>query len=170
MTDLRYPIGKFMAPDVIDDRAVQGWIDELERFPADMRAAVERVGAEGLERTYRPGGWTARQVVHHVADSHMHSVVRFKWALTEDLPTIKAYDEQAVAELVDYRAPVASSLALLEALHARWVLLLRGLTREQWEREFVHPESGQRIGLRLQTAIYAWHGKHHRAHVELAGG
>jgi len=167
VTDLRYPIGEFVVPETIDDRLLSGWIEDIARFPADLRAAVERIGPERLERTYRPGGWTARQVVHHVADSHLHSVVRFKWALTEDRPTIKAYDEQKCAELADYREPVEPSLALLDAVHARWVLLLRALTPEQWDRDFVHPESGQVVPLRVQAAIYAWHGKHHLAHVEL---
>ena len=123
-----------------------------------------------LDTRYRPGGWTARQVVHHLADSHINSYVRFKWALTEDEPVIKAYHEERWAELVDYRAtPIVTSLDLLDALHERWSSLLKNLDSDQLDRTFIHPESG-RTPLRVNIGIYAWHGRHHLAHIELVRG
>ena len=119
-----------------------------------------------LDTPYRPGGWTVRQVVHHVPDSHLNSLVRFKWALTEDRPTIKAYDEKGWAALPDYQViPIAHSLDLLESLHVRWVGLLRNLSWTQLQREFVHPESGP-VSLAETIGAYAWHGQHHLAHIQ----
>ena len=165
-TDPRYPIGPFEAPAEITPERIAGWIDEIEALPADLRATVEPLSEAQLDTPYREGGWTVRQVVHHVADSHMNSVTRFKWALTEDRPTIKDYREQLWAELADAGLPVGPSLDLLTALHTRWVTLLRSMDGDDWKREFVHPESGP-VALGVNVAIYAWHGKHHRAHAEL---
>lgn len=169
MTDaletLRYPIGRFQAPEPVAEADRRAWIRDLERLPALLRRAVEPLAPGQLDTPYRPGGWSVRQVVHHLADSHLNSFVRFKLALTEDRPTIKPYDEAAWAELPDVAAtPVAVSLDLLEALHARWVHLLGALDERQLAREFLHPESGT---LRLDHTIglYAWHGRHHLAHV-----
>ena len=162
---LRYPIGKFEAPAVVSADAVRAWIDEIERLPGALRSVIESLTPEQLEVPYRPGGWCGRQVVHHVADSHMNSFVRFKWALTEDRPTIKAYHEDRWAELPDYTdVPVSTSLRFLEALHERWVTLLRGLSADDRQREFVHPDSGP-VRLDVNIGIYAWHGRHHLAHV-----
>lgn len=163
---LRYPIGRFRAPDEIDAARIDTWIDEIESFPARLRAVVGDLPPDVLDTPYRPGGWTVRQVVHHLADSHLHSIIRFKWTLTEDTPTIKAYFEDRWAELADSRAPIDTSLDLLEALHARWVVLLRGLDAEELDRAFHHPESDTRVRLRENVGIYAWHGRHHLAHVE----
>jgi len=162
--DLRYPIGKFedLAPVTVDDRI--RWIEQIESLPEQMRDAVEGLGDAQLDTPYRPGGWTIRQVVHHVPDSHLNSYVRFKWALTEDEPVIKAYDEVGWANLADYGAPVGPSLNFLAALHAKWVTLLRSMTDEQWARRFVHPVSGP-MALAQAVGSYAWHGRHHLAHI-----
>ncbi len=168
MTDLqvlKYPIGEFEPPAEVTGGQVEAWIREIERLPAELRALVEPLSPEQLDTPYRPGGWTVRQVVHHLADSHLNSLVRFKWALTEDRPTIKAYWEDRWAELADYAEPIEVSLDLLDALHRRWVALLRSLGPEQLAREFVHPESGP-VELAVNVGIYAWHGRHHRSHIE----
>ncbi len=165
-TNLRHPIGPFEAPAEITPEHIAGWIDAIEALPAQLRATVEPLAEAQLDTPYRPGGWTVRQVVHHVADSHLNSLMRFKWALTEERPTIKDYREQRWAELADAQLPVGPSLDLLAALHTRWVALLRSLDGDDWQREFVHPESGP-VALGVNVGIYAWHGRHHRAHVEL---
>lgn len=163
---LRYPIGQFRSPDLIDRDQRAAWVDDIATLPRDLRAVVESLDDVHLGMRYRPGSWTVRQVVHHVADSHLNSFVRFKWALTEQRPRIKAYDEVAWAELGDAgQAPVAPSLDLLDALHARWVVLLESLSLDDWRRTFIHPESGP-IQLGANVGVYAWHGRHHLAHVE----
>ena len=165
MHDLRYPIGEFEPPADVTGEQVDAWIRDIERLPADLRAVVEPLSPEQLDTPYRPGGWTVRQVVHHLADSHLNSLVRLKWALTEDRPTIKAYSEDRWAELADYRAPIEVSLDFLDALHRRWAALLRALAPADLEREFVHPDSGP-VRLAVNVGVYAWHGRHHLAHVE----
>lgn len=165
MEALRFPIGRFeWSGDITAAQRLQ-WIEDIEAAPAQLRAAVEGLKEEQLNEPYRPGGWTVRQVVHHLADSHMNSLIRFKLALTEEQPTIKPYDEAAWAELSDSKeAPIALSLALLEQLHARWGLLLRSVSEEQWERAFVHPDSGV-VRLDVNLGTYSWHGRHHIAHI-----
>ena len=164
-TDLRYPIGKFAPPasSTPDDR--RGRIEEIAELPAALRAAVEGLSPAQLDTPYRPGGWTVRQVAHHVPDSHINAYVRFRLALTEQEPTIKPYEERAWAELADARTlPADVSLALLDALHDRWTTLLRALPDEAWGRRLHHPESGVHT-LDWMLALYAWHGRHHVAHV-----
>jgi hypothetical protein len=165
MDELRYPIGTFQfAPDRGPEQRTQ-WLAQIADAPANLRAAIAGLAPERLETPYRPGGWTVRQVVHHVADSHLNSYVRFRLALTEDLPTIKPYREDRWAELSDARtAAVETSLALLDALHQRWVLLLRSFGPAEFAREFRHPELGV-VSLERTTALYAWHGRHHTAHI-----
>ncbi len=161
MDDLRYPIGKFDG-----EGELRQWIDEIAAAPAQLRAAVQGLSPQQLDTPYRPGGWTVRQVVHHVPDSHLNCYVRFRLALTEDEPTIKPYDEGRWASLVDARtAPVEVSLALLESLHERWVMLLRSLTPSDWKRTFRHPELGV-VTLERTAGLYAWHGRHHVAHIK----
>ncbi len=165
MSDLAYPIGKFTwsGPGSGEGRARR--IAEIAAAPAALRDAVAGLTDAQLETPYRPGGWTVRQVAHHVPDSHLNAYVRFKLAVTEDAPTIKPYDEAAWAELADVKTvPVATSLALLEALHARWVALLRSFREADWARTFQHPELGV-VPLEKNLALYAWHGRHHVAHV-----
>ena len=165
MTDLRYPIGKFHFEGPLTDQQKQASMDEIARTPANLRAAVMGLSEAQLDTPYRPSGWTVRQVVHHMPDSHLNSYVRFKLALTEDEPTIKPYAEDRWAELADTKAtPVGVSLTLLESLHERWVHLLQSLTREEWKRTFRHPDLGP-MSLEKTLALYAWHGRHHVAHV-----
>jgi hypothetical protein len=167
MDHLRYPTGPFvMEPNPTPAHRAQ-WISEIERAPALIRAAVSALPEGGLDKPYRPGGWTARQVVHHVADSHINSYVRFRLALTEDEPTIKTYQESRWAELTDARtSPVDVSFQLLDALHSRWVTLLRSLTDADHAKKFNHPELGM-VNLTRNLALYAWHGRHHEAHIRL---
>ena len=163
--DLRYPIGMFSGTNPVTQHQVDIWVGDMSALPADLRQTVSGLSDTQLDTPYRPGGWTARQVVHHLPDSHMNSLVRFKWALTEARPVIKAYDEKGWAELPDCRKPIAPSLDLLDALHRRWVSLLRSLSWVQLQREFVHPESGPST-LAETVGAYAWHGRHHLAHIE----
>ena len=165
MTDLRYPIGPFAYAGESTEEQRRAFIDRIEAAPARLRAAVDGLTPEQLDTPYRPGGWTVRQVVHHVPDSHINSYCRFRLALTEDSPSAKGYDEAAWAELFDSRtAPVEVSLALLEALHRRWVLLLRAMTPADFARTFLHSELGP-VTLDRNLALYAWHGDHHVAHI-----
>ncbi len=143
LDELQYPIGHFNVPASIDESQIQTWISDIEALPEDLRRVVERLSESQLDMPYRPGGWTIRQVVHHLPDSHMNAFVRFKWALTEDRPRIKTYFEDRWASLSDYSSvPISVSLGFLEALHERWVGLLRCLGPEDLDREFIHPESG----------------------------
>jgi uncharacterized damage-inducible protein DinB len=143
----------------------QAYLDDIAQTPAKLREAVKGMSDVQLDTPYRPGGWTVRQVVHHVPDSHLNSYVRFKLALTEDEPTIKPYAEDRWAELADTKAtPIEVSLTLLDSLHDRWVRLLRSLTAEEWKRTFRHPDLGP-MTLEKTLALYAWHGRHHVAHV-----
>jgi len=165
--DPRYPIGKFSFPQSSTAAERDLWIAEIEETPAKLRAAAEGLTPAQLDTPYREGGWTARQVIHHVPESHMNAYIRFKLALTEDEPTIKPYDEAAWARLGDVPStPVETSLVLLEALHERWVRVLRMLDDSAFARTFRHPELGL-IRLDQNLALYAWHGKHHVAHVAL---
>jgi hypothetical protein len=165
MQDLRYPIGRFEHQGPVDGATLAAWIGQIEALPGQLRDAVSRLTDEQLDTPYRPGGWTIRQVVHHVPDSHLNGYVRCKWALTEDQPLIKTYDEARWAELADYRTvPVETSLRFLAAIHEKWVALLRVLTREQLSRRFVHPDWGT-VELAWNVGNYAWHGRHHLAHV-----
>ncbi len=165
MTDLRYPIGQFEHRGEVTDEDLERWLGEIEALPRALRDAVAGLSDEQLDTAYRPGGWTLRQVVHHIPDSHLNSYVRFKWALTEDEPDIKTYEEARWAELADYRTvPIETSLDFLDLLHRKWAALLRALTPEQWSRRFVHPEWGK-IDLATTAGVYAWHGRHHLAHI-----
>jgi hypothetical protein len=167
-TDLRFPNGNFHLPQVPLDPATRAsLIGEIERMPAAMRELVGGLSDAQLDTRYRPGGWTVRQVVHHVPDSHMNAYVRMKLAVTEDEPAIKVYDEARWAELPEARtAPVALSLDLLDALHRRWCAFLRTLPDSQFQKTYRHPELGV-VPLDTALALYAWHGKHHIAHVQL---
>lgn len=161
---LRYPIGRF---DVKAPFEVETGLEVLEDCPTNLRAAVEGLSDVQLDTPYRPEGWTVRQVVHHVPDSHMNSYVRFHWALTEDSPLIKTYREELWAELPDTLAPPDVSLDLLDAVHRRWLILLRGLTDDDWGKTWRYPEGEGPpvITLKQALALYAWHSRHHVAHV-----
>ena len=163
--DLRYPIGSFKFDGAPTDEVIRRAIAEIAEAPTKLRAAVEGLATEQLDTPYRPGGWTVRQVVHHVPDSHLNSYCRFKLALTEDEPTIRAYHEDRWAELEEARtAPVEVSFALLESLHRRWVLMLNSLAPADFQRTFRHPDIGL-VSLARNTCLYAWHGRHHVAHI-----
>ena len=165
MTDLRYPVGKFEYQGPLGEAQRSVLIQQIADTAANVRHALTALSETQLDTPYRPGGWTVRQVVHHVPDSHMNAYVRFKMALTEDEPTIKTYAEDRWAELADTRAtPIEISLTLLDSLHDRWLHLLRSFSDEHWKRTFRHPELGP-MTLEKTLALYAWHGRHHVAHI-----
>jgi hypothetical protein len=162
--DLRYPIGEFKPPAAISADMRTAAIAAIADMPARMRDAVRDLSEAQLDTPYRPGGWTVRQVVHHVPDSHLNAYIRVKLALTEDNPTIKPYDQDAFAQLPDQKLPIDVSLSLLDALHTRWMTVLRALRPEQFGRRLVHPEIGQ-ISVDYLVQLYGWHSRHHVAHI-----
>ncbi len=165
MHDARYPIGPFRAIQILTSDERRQGIDEIAATPAHMRNAVRDLSDEQLDTPYREGGWSVRQVVHHVPDSHMNAYMRLKFALTEDEPAIKPYDEAAWAGLSDSRdTPIETSLTLLEALHGRWVTLLRALGADDFSRRFRHPDHGV-MTVDWLVSLYSWHGRHHVAHI-----
>jgi len=165
LSDLSYPIGEFSFPESTTAEQRRTWIGEIAAAPAHLRTAISGLNEAQLDAPYRPGGWTVRQVVHHVPESHMNSYIRFKLALTEETPTIKPYDEALWAKLPDIEVtPMQTSLALLDALHMRWVNILEQMSDAEFMRAFRHPELGL-ICLDQNLALYAWHGKHHTAHI-----
>jgi uncharacterized damage-inducible protein DinB len=165
MPDPRYPIGKFSCEGPLTAEQKKQYLDDIEQTPARLRAAVRGLSDEQLDTPYRDGGWTVRQLAHHVPDSHMNAYIRFKLALTEDEPTIRPYMEDRWAELPESKqAPIDVSLALLDSLHQRWTIVLRNIPDADWKRTFRHPEMGL-LSLEKTLALYAWHGRHHVAHV-----
>jgi len=162
--DERYPIGEFDVPSQITRETVESWLTEIEALPKKLRDAVVDLNAEQLDTPYRHDGWTVRQVIHHLADSHMNAYIRCKLALTEEEPTVKTYEEGKWAELPDSMLPITSSLLLLESLHVRWVTFLQNLSIEDYNRTFRHPDNGL-INLKTCIGLYAWHGNHHLAHI-----
>jgi len=164
---LRFPIGKFSPQESYSPQEISALINTIEAAPAKIEEVFKKFSAAQLETPYRQEGWTARQVIHHLSDSHMNAYIRFKWTLTENTPTIKAYNEKAWAETYEIKQDPALSITLLKALHAKWVLLLRSLTQEDLQKSFVHPETGKHVRLDTLTALYAWHGEHHLGHLKL---
>jgi uncharacterized damage-inducible protein DinB len=165
---LRYPTGRlqYSGPMTVQQR--QDLIERIKTFPVRLRALADALPEAALDQPYRPEGWTARQVIHHLVDSHLNAYIRFKLALTEETPTIKPYDESAWARLPDTsHTPIDVSVALLESLHARWSVLLEHLSPEDWQRSVFHPEQRRPITLDEFLALYAWHGDHHLAHIRL---
>ena len=166
MSDPRYPIGRYERRDVLTPEERAACIEQIAATPGAMRDAVGGLTPQQLDTPYREGGWTLRQVVHHVPDSHLNSYCRFKLALTEETPTIRPYDEASWAALSDSRdTPPETSLLLLEALHDRWVRLLRAMPADDFQRTLKHPEHGSVMTLDAMLALYAWHGRHHTAHI-----
>ena len=168
--DLRYPIGKaadqtYGINKAYDEAVKKAHLLDMQMTPGLLENAILNLDEHQLNAQYRPGGWTVKQVVHHVADSHMNAYIRFKLALTEDNPTIKAYDEAAWAELSDSNLPLNISLTLLHALHERWVELMKNMSETDWQKTFFHPEQDKKVMLWDALANYAWHGKHHTAHI-----
>jgi uncharacterized damage-inducible protein DinB len=164
---LRYPTGRFHRPKrPLENAERRQMIDTIARTPAEIRAGIRGLSDEQLDTPYRPGGWTVRQVVHHVPDSHMNAFIRMKLALTEETPTIKPYDEAAWAKLADAReTPIETSLTLLDALHERWVCLMRSMSPSDFSRSLNHPDWDAPMSLDTLLALYAWHGPHHTAHI-----
>ncbi|MDH7446938.1 YfiT family bacillithiol transferase [Aquimarina sp. 2201CG14-23] len=169
--NLQYPIGKFESPNKITKEHISNWIKDIEELPDKISNLVLRFTEQQLETRYRPEGWTARQVIHHIHDSHHNGYIRFKWALTEDTPLIKAYYEDRWAELSDTKhAPIYLSLDIIKTLHAKWVYFLKGLSDEDLEKTFIHPEGNVAISLAEDIGIYAWHGNHHLEHLRIIAG
>jgi len=165
LEQLRHPIGRYQPPDKITQEQRTEWIRTLAELPFNLRKAIDGLTDAQLDTPYRPGGWTVRQLIHHLADSHMNSYVRFRLALTEDAPTIKPYDEAKWAELTDAASgPIQPSLQLLESLHSRLVSLLESFSEADYARTFVHPERGN-VRLDWNLGLYAWHSLHHVAHI-----
>ena len=162
---LRYPVGRFTEVVPFTAAGRSAAIEQLASLPAQVRSAVDGLADAQLDTPYRPDGWTVRQLVHHLADSHMNAFIRINLALTEENPVIKPYDENAWARLADARLPVVSSLRILEGVHERWAATCSSLTEEQWARTFVHPEHGRVMSLEYHTQMYAWHCVHHVAHI-----
>lgn len=162
--DLSYPIGKFDRNFKFTDKLKTQFINDVREVPQKITAAIENLNDEQLDTPYRPDGWTIRQTVHHVADSHLNSIIRFKLALTEDVPTIRPYYEERWAELADSSLPLDASLKMLEGLHSRWTTLLEAMSEKDFERKLLHPDSGE-WSLAQMLGLYAWHGRHHTAHI-----
>ncbi|MCU0435514.1 MAG: putative metal-dependent hydrolase [Bacteroidia bacterium] len=169
LDQLRFPVGKFVSPETITEKDIQGWKYELAQFPRKAQEIVSTLEIHQLAWRYRPDGWNIRQVIHHCADSHMNAYIRTKLLLTEDQPVVKPYHEDLWAELPDTtEAPVEWSLMLLDGVHRRWSLLLNHLTSEQWARTYTHPQYGKVYRLDIVVALYAWHCRHHLAHITQA--
>ena len=166
---LKYPIGEFVKPKILDGLIINKWIKIITGFPHELENLTSGFSVEKLNWKYRPGGWSVKQLVHHCADSHMNSLIRFKLTLTEDSPKIRPYYEDRWAELCDsVDNDIEDSLTLIKSLHKKWVKLLKNLTDEELSLEFVHPEHGSRVALRENIGIYAWHSSHHLAHIKQA--
>lgn len=169
MQNLQYPIGKFIAPTTFASADLSNYISIIESFPDLIKNLTAGLTESQLETPYRPEGWTIRQVVHHCADSHMNSIIRFKLALTEDKPTVKAYQEAEWANLNDSKtANIDASLKIIEGVHQRWVIILKSMSDSDFNKTFIHPVSGKEVALQTATALYAWHCEHHLAHINLA--
>jgi hypothetical protein len=164
-TDPRYPIGKFTPQPSHNAAEISAAIKLIGELPQKLEVSVTGLTNTQLDTPYREGGWTVRQVIHHLADSHMNAYIRFKWTLTEDTPTIKAYNEKLWAETPDASLPVEISISVIKALHQKLTLLLEGLSQEQLLRSFIHPETQKHVALHNLIAMYAWHGAHHTAHI-----
>ncbi|WP_397445575.1 YfiT family bacillithiol transferase [Polaribacter sp. R77954] len=167
LEELKYPIGLANIPENITKKNIENWISDIERFPQELEFLVRDLSENQLETKYREGGWTIRQVIHHCYDSHHNSYIRFKWALTEQQPVIKAYNEKRWAELLDAKSsPILLTIDALKGLHAKWVYLLRMLTDKDLEKSFIHPDGNKNVSLKKNIGIYAWHCQHHYAHIE----
>lgn len=166
---LKFPIGRFIAPNIIDGETIARWIGIIDSFPGQLKQEVQELSQEALQKTYRPNGWSIRQIIHHCADSHMNSLIRFKLALTEDIPIIKPYAEDLWAELIDSKEfAINASINILEGLHLRWVVLLQNMTPSDLDKQFRHPESNEITNIKTNIGLYAWHCEHHLAHIKIA--
>lgn len=164
---LKYPIGKFQCPTDISEDHINKWINELEKLPERLKKLVENLSNDQLETEYRDGGWSVRQVIHHLADSHHHCYTRFKWALTENRPLIKVYNEKDWSELADGKiAPIELSLNYLSALHAKLVYMLKMLSEDDFQKSYIHPDGSVNVSVAENLGKYVWHGNHHLAHIQ----
>jgi len=170
MENLQYPIGKFVAPESATPAMRQEWIAAIAALPQRLEAALDGITDSQLDTPYRPEGWTVRQVVHHLADSHINAYCRLHLVLTEDSPTIKPYFEAKWAQLPDSSLPVAPSLDILRGIHQRWVYLLNNLADTDWQKHYIHPQYGKIYTMDTMSALYAWHGEHHLGHVKIVVG
>ncbi|MBU0695164.1 MAG: putative metal-dependent hydrolase [Bacteroidetes bacterium] len=165
---LKYPIGRFVLADDYTLVEIEDFIDTIRQFPKLLRQEVENLNSEALATPYRPDGWTIKQVIHHCADSHMNALLRFKWTLTEENPTIKPYNEAAFAKLGDYELPIDFSLNMIDGIHQHWIFLLHGMSPEDYNRTYFHPEQQKSFDLKLTLATYSWHCKHLFMHIQKA--
>ncbi|MEP7146398.1 MAG: YfiT family bacillithiol transferase [bacterium] len=164
---LKYPVDRYNPPQTITEENLKSYISDIEKLPENLKNLVSNFSDEKLNTKYRPDGWTVRQVIHHIGDSHMNAIIRFKLALTEDVPIIKPYFEDKWAELGDYKnTPVNVSLSLIESIHKRWIDILKTMEKKDFEKSFFHPEHGKEFSLDEITGMYSWHGKHHYAHID----
>lgn len=165
----KYPIGKFNPPAEISEKQLKEAVEILRLFPEQLRLLVHSLNEKELEKTYRPESWTIRQLVHHIADSHNHAYIRFRWALTEENPTIKAYDEKAWSEMYDNKtAPIAWSITHIEAIHHKMVTIMKAMDEKQWEKTYVHDITKEQKSLKTIALMYAWHSMHHFSHIKNA--
>lgn len=169
LEQLKYPIGQFQCPETISTTVLSSWISDIQQFPNQIMEVVDKLSIEELKLNYRPKGWNIKQVIHHCADSHSNAFIRFKLALTEENPNIKPYKEDLWAELIDGNDDdISHSLLILKGLHHKWILLLHNLNENQWKRTYFHPESKKVYVLKEVAGLYAWHCKHHLAHIKQA--
>lgn len=168
MKNLKYPIGEFQKPEKITSKNINLWVKDIQSLPSDLKKVVAKLSDAQLDTPYRPDGWTVRQVIHHLADSHINAYTRFKLAMTEDNPSIKPYEEALWAELEDGKnAPIALSITLLTVLHKRWVIFLKSVDKKTWaQKSYFHPESKKTFPLSEIIGLYSWHGKHHLAQIQ----
>lgn len=167
-TDLKYPTGNYLKPMTFDRKEVEQWINEIFMFPEKLILMVDDLPSNRLDKTYRPDSWTVRQLVHHCADSHMNAFIRFKWTLTEVNPTIKPYFEAKWAEMDDYKGEISPSIQILKGVHRRWCRLMKAMSKADWQKIYFHPDSALSYKLYEVAALYAWHGLHHLAHMDIA--
>ena len=166
--NLRFPIGEFKKPETITKQHIEDWITSIETLPQSIISVTKNLSEKELNYKYRPNGWTIKQVVHHCADSHINSLIRFKLALTENTPTIKPYFEDRFAKLNDYSESIDASISILIGVHKKLGILLKDLTKEELKREFIHPEHGKHFSIEETIGVYAWHSNHHLAHIKQA--
>ncbi len=165
MEQLQFPVGRFTLPNEVSMEEMKKAMDQISVFPSRILDVVRQLSPVQLDTPYRPGGWTARQVVHHCADSHMNAFIRFKLALTEDAPVIKPYEQAAWAEQADYKMDPEISLILISSVHKRWITLMESMSGSDWDKTFIHPEYNRVQKLKQTVMLYAWHGEHHLGHV-----
>lgn len=164
---LRYPVGRFAPKDAYTTEEIQQFIAQIEKLPKEVEKIVNSLTVKQLDTPYREGGWTARQVIHHMADSHMNAYIRFKWTLTEETPLIKAYDEKAWAETPETKLDPVLSIELLKALHAKWTKLMKRLEPADLKKSFIHPDTKKHVSIERLMATYSWHGQHHCGHLKI---